>query len=449
VPKGGSCSVCAAINRDPKVRERFIAEWQAGRGGVSIARTLKDEFGIALPGTRIDGCLNRGKHWGTRDAPLTRPAETEKEQLERIKHLLDSFGVAADDIGRVKAVRLSEWQGLIKNEDGEAEIHDLKGASILLTPAWEDGPRWPVVDRAAQAPVAVKRKTLSAKRKWRTAVVLPDVQIGYRRDIDTAELDAFHDEKAMAAALQVVQAVDPDLVVHLGDFLDFAPFGTYEQEAGFALTVQPALDRAHRFLAEVVAAAPRARQVLMEGNHDRRLQKAIVRNALAAFGIRRADRPDEWPVLSVPYLLRLDELGVEYVGGYPAGIYWINERLACIHGHKVRSAGSTAAAVVDDERVSVIFGHVHRIELQHRTRRTYSGARSSLAASPGCLCRIDGAVPSTKGSTDPLGRPIPTAENWQHGVAVVTYQEGDAPFHLELVPIHDGFVMFRGEVYAA
>jgi hypothetical protein len=184
---------------------------------------------------------------------------------------------------------------------------------------------------------------------------------------------------------------------------------------------------------------------LLEGNHDRRLQKAIVRNALAAFGIRRADKPDEWPVLSVPYLLRTEDLGVEYVGGYPAGIYWLNDRLACIHGHKVRSAGNTAAAVVDDERISTLFGHVHRIELQHRTRRVRDGHRTSLAASPGCLCRIDGTVPGVKGSTDPMGRAIATAENWQHGCAVLTYQEDDGPFSLELVPIFDGVVIFRGE----
>jgi len=166
---------------------------------------------------------------------------------------------------------------------------------------------------------------------------------------------------------------------------------------------------------------------------------------MSAFGIRKANAPETWPVLSVPYLLRLDELGVEYIGGYPAGIYWLNDRLACIHGSKVRSSGSTAALVVDDERVSTIFGHVHRIELAYKTRRVRAGARTSLAASPGTLARIDGAVPSTKGSTDPLGRPVPAVENWQQGVGVVTYEDGDRPFALELVPIFDGQVTFRGE----
>jgi predicted phosphodiesterase len=440
VPKGvtGSCAFC---NLPDDVREVALTAWRRGQAYVSIHKLL-GELGHPLELSQIQYCPCRSGHHDR-----GRPDEVQRranERLGKIADLLERSGIAADDIGKVQSVRLSQWEGLTKNEDGEPVITPLEGASIVLTPAWEDGPQWQPVDRAAKVPISLP-KLSKRKTKTKTAVILPDVQFGYRRDIDTAALDPFHDEQAIAAALKVVQHVDPDVVVHLGDFLDFATFGTYEQEAGFALTVQPALDRAHRFLAEVATAAPRAKQVLLEGNHDRRLQRAIMRNALSAFGIRKANAPDTWPVLSVPYLLRLDELGVEYVGGYPAGIYWLNDRLACIHGSKVRSSGSTAALVVDDERVSTIFGHVHRIELAYKTRRVRAGARVSLAASPGCLCRIDGAVPSTKGSTDPLGRPVPAVENWQQGCAVVTYRDGDQPFALELVPIFDGQITFRGE----
>ena len=440
MPKGTTCSFCALPDEQ---RQVLLRAWRDGASYTRLSSMAAD-LKIRISQASLQFCPVRSGHHGRR---MDGDVKVTTERLGRIADLLERSGIVADDIGTVQSIRLSEWEGLSKSEDGEAVVTPLSGASIVLTPAWETGPQWPVVDRAAQAPVKLPPAAKMPKRsKWKTAVVLPDVQIGYRRDIDTAHLDPFHDEDAMAAALRVVQSVDPDVVVHLGDFLDFASFGTYEQEAGFALTVQPAIDRAHRFLVEVQAAAPRAKQVLLEGNHDRRLQKAIVRNALAAFGIRRAEAPDEWPVLSVPYLLRLGEVGdgVEYLSGYPAGIYWINDRLACIHGHKVRSSGSTAAAVIDDERVSTIFGHIHRIELQHKTRRVRAGARFSLAASPGCLCRIDGTVPSVKGSTDPMGRPVPAVENWQQGLAVITYEEGDGPFAVELVPIHDGNVIYRG-----
>jgi hypothetical protein len=188
----------------------------------------------------------------------------------------------------------------------------------------------------------------------------------------------------------------------------------------------------------------------MEGNHDRRLQIMVTKNALAAFGLKQANAPGDWPVLSVPHLLRFDDLEVEYVGAYPAGSYWVNERLKCIHGQTVRSGGSTAMAVAREERVSTIFGHVHRIETQYHTSDVYGGGSIRFAHTPGCLCRIDGAVPSVHGSTDLSGRPVAKYENWQQGLSVVSYREGDSPFNLESVFINttDGYrTVFGGKTY--
>jgi hypothetical protein len=69
--------------------------------------------------------------------------------------------------------------------------------------------------------------------------------------------------------------------------------------------------------------------------------------------------------------------------------------------------------------------------------------------SPGCLARIDGAVPSTKQGLDLDGRPIVRHEDWQQGIAVVTYEEGDGEFHPELVPIRTGTAFWRGKLYTA
>tara|TARA_Y100001949_G_scaffold175259_2_gene184660 strand:+ start:3043 stop:4200 length:1158 start_codon:yes stop_codon:yes gene_type:complete len=375
--------------------------------------------------------------------------ELAKSRLGKIADLLERSGIDPEEIGAVEKVRISEWQGLTKNDEGEAEIHDLGGVSVVIAPAWADGPEWPVVQQAP--PITIKPvKAKTTRSKYKTAVVLPDPQIGFRMYED-GELDPFHDEASMDVAIQILVGLDADMVVNLGDFLDFAEFGKFEQEPAFAKTTQAAVDRGHRFLCDQRVNAPDAHIVLLEGNHDRRLQKAVTNNTAAALHLKRAEAPDDWPVMSVPYLLRLNEdhLNVEYVGGYPAGIYWINQNLACIHGHITRSRGSTVAAVVDDERTSIIHGHIHRIELQHKTRRTFEGAKRSLAASPGCLCRIDGAVPSTKGSTDPHGRPVNAVEDWQQGMAVVTYEEGDGNFDVELVPISRGEAIFRGTYYRA
>ena len=236
-------------------------------------------------------------------------------------------------------------------------------------------------------------------------------------------------------------------VVNLGDFLDLPMYGKYEQEANFAHTAQLAIDKGHIFLAEQRAAAPDAKVIVLEGNHDRRMQKFISLNAMAAFGLKRANIPESWPVMSLPYLLRLDELDIEYVDAYPAGAHWINEKLRAIHGDKVRSNGSTAAGYTNEmPHVSTIFGHIHRQEIQSRTTFDRVGKIKSMAVSPGCLCRVDGAVPSVKGSIGIDGKPVTYYENWQQGISVVTYKP-EGSFHVELVHIDDGKTLFRGKEF--
>ena len=432
----------AVYSLPPELFERIRLLRAGGQGGETIYAKLKAELDPyrITPKTLSNFFAQHADEFvQTTDA---------RAHLGKIADLLARNNIDPDNIGEVKAVKVSTWQGLTKDADGEAQIHQLEGASIVLTPAWDEGPLWPVVQPAKPTvvrPAKVTTRKVATPDGYKVAVIVPDSQFGFRRDILTGALDPFHDEAALAVVLDVIRLVRPDLVVFLGDFLDLAEFSRFEQEPEFANTTQHELDAAHLFLARVRAEVPDAEIRYLEGNHDRRLVKSIIANAKVATRLRPASTtPETWPVLSVPSLLRLDDLGITYLGGYPANISYLNDNVACIHGEKVRSSGSTAAAVIDDERVSTIFGHVHRIELQHKTVRVRGGMKTRFAASLGCTCRIDGAVPSTKGSTDPLGRAIERPENWQHGVGVVTYQEGDGPFGLEIVPIHAGRAFFRG-----
>jgi predicted phosphodiesterase len=332
------------------------------------------------------------------------------------------------DPGATVGMRVSTWDSLTKGEDGEPNVTKMYGVQLhsrRLTPSW------PLVQQVD--PVNIVLPDYTTPLVWddrgSVAVILPDPQIGFRYYPDTGEYDPFHDIKAMDVALQIVQDLRPDQVIWLGDVLDLAEFSKYEQEQAFTFMTQKTIQTAYEYLSLFGANA--GHQVVLEGNHDRRLQKMVTANAMAAFGLKRAGDVTGWPVLSVPHLCRFEELGVEYVGGYPAGEYWVNDRLKCIHGLKVRSNASTAKAVADDERVSTIFGHIHRIETHYRTANVRGGARIRLAHTPGCLCRIDGAVPSVHGSTNLDGRPVTNYEDWQQGLTIVRYIPGDGPFSLE------------------
>src|SRR5690606_9881891 len=138
-----------------------------------------------------------------------------------------------------------------------------------------------------------------------------DTEIGFRALAD-GSYEPFHDDQAMALFTEVARMEQPETIVILGDFLDLPSQGRWVQEAGFARTTQMALDRAYEFLATLRAVAPRSDIHLIEGNHDKRLQGFIETNALAAFGLRKAGWPESWPVMSIPNLLRLDELNITY-----------------------------------------------------------------------------------------------------------------------------------------
>lgn len=369
-------------------------------------------------------------------------APPKAETLGRIADLLERNGISVDDIGRVQKVNL--WQGFMKDADGEAQVVDLAG--VTLSPAWEDGPQWPVIQPAPVYKLPAPKATKAATDGWRTAVILPDVQAGYFRG-PNGELEPLHDEQALSIALALVKDAKPDLVVLVGDNADFCEFGKYRMTPAFQMTTQATVDRLGLLCAELRTAAPDARIVWLAGNHEERLPNMLLDNARAAFGLRKANTPESWPVLSVPYLCHFDTYGVEYLPGYPASHLWINDRLKVIHGELVKSGGSTAHAYLAREKVSVIYGHVHRREYGARTREDRDGPKEIMAASPGCLARRDGVVPSTKGGTDLDGRPIQRHEDWQQGVAVVRYEDGDGRFTYENIAIHEGWALWQGKEY--
>jgi len=373
---------------------------------------------------------------------LSKDLGNAKYSLGKIAELLKRNDIDIDEIGGVKKVSL--YQSLTKNEAGEAEIHDLMG--IQFSPAFENGPQWPVVQPGPSVRLPVVKVKPSVANGYQTCVILPDMQIGYFRDAN-GTLVPTQDENALEISMAIIKSVNPDLIVMVGDNLDFPEFGKYRLSPSYALTTQASIDRATTLCAQLRALAPQARIVWLAGNHEERLVNYVLDNAKASFGLKRGNTPESWPVLSIPYLCRFSDFGVEFVPGYPAGQFWINQRLRVIHGTKVRSNGSTAHAYLGSEKTSVIYGHIHRREWAERSRDDWDGAKTIMAASPGTLARCDGAVPSTKGALDLDGRPMTIVEDWQQGIAVVTYQPGDGEFWYEQVPFHSGCAMYRGKLY--
>ena len=365
--------------------------------------------------------------------------------LKAFADALQARGLTLNDIGGI--TKSSSYQNMYKDESGEMKIQELW--SFQYAPVTFEAPAWEPVRPApvhVLPPLEAKQKSDS---KLKTCVIVPDVQIGYYRDHND-KLVPIHDEQAIAIAMDIIHAVQPNLIVCNGDNIDFPELSKYRLTPAFAQTMQQSLDRAALFGSQMRRAAPKAKIVWLAGNHEERLPNYILDNAKAAFGIKKANDASSWPVMSVPFLCNFDKNKIEYIPGYPAGDYWINDNLKVIHGTKVKSQANTAHAYLRDEKVSVIYGHIHRIETAYKTRRDAHGSSTIMAASMGCLARVDGAVPSTKGSKDLDGRPMKVSEDWQQGLGVITYETGgNNKFSLEVIPILNGWASYRGVIYTA
>ncbi len=262
----------------------------------------------------------------------------------------------------------------------------------------------------------------------------------------------FHDEEALNVMFQIMSHINAvhqiDLVVNVGDTIDLPQFGSYAQMSAYANTANKSFKIAHDFLALQRILAPHARVIMLEGNHECRLQKYINRLAPNIAQVRRVG-DDKYPVNSLPYLLALDDINVEYISGYPASKFYINQNLVAVHGTKARSNGSTAYQYINANPMqTVIFGHSHRFELAYKTHDTQNGPVHNGAFSPGCLSRIDGVVPSVNGGVNLDERPVTHWENWQQGCGVVWYKD-TGEFTIEPIRIINGWAVYGGIEFRA
>ena len=276
------------------------------------------------------------------------------------------------------------------------------------------------------------------KRQLETCLVIPDSQIGYRR-LPSGKLEPLHDVKACDVSLQVAahlnRAHELSTIVLLGDMLDLAPFSSFSSSPDLRHTTQPALVALHHWIAQLRLAAPGARIVYLEGNHEARLRKVL--NDVVAGELRTlrpVDADDDRELLSIPYLLSLDKLDVEYLEPYGKGYWW--RGIHFHHGRIVRSrGGKTVSAMLADCAHSQVVGHIHRREIASRTIATSKPPyRKTISAmSPGCLCRLDDGVPQTPGQSQ---------VDWQQGLGII-YAD-DAGESMQLIPIDDGRAVVDG-----
>jgi hypothetical protein len=250
-----------------------------------------------------------------------------------------------------------------------------------------------------------------------------------------------HDRAAMSCAWRVAAMAKPSRVILLGDMLDLTEMSTrYPRPLDVIGTAQASIVEMAWWLRALRESLPDAEIMYIEGNHEARLSRLTVERAASLDVLTAVD--DTRPALSVPRLLGLDALGIEYVGPYGADAWLWPDSAAPVrihHGQIVRPrGGATVAAQLARGTSSVVGGHVHRVEVAWRTTHGPTGRRARIALTPGCLCRIDGGVPGVTLSPD-----------WQQGWGWLARDVERDQVYGAAVPILDGRTVYRAEVVDA
>ena len=361
-------------------------------------------------------------------------------QIKTIDELLKVAGVSRGDYEVINP-RIKKWDVALKLKvDKDHEAIQVVPSIYLEAPLRSKHPKAfePVIQPIQIDLPKLPKPNKTKKGTVRRALIVNDPQIGFRRTLHTTELHPFHDRRVLDLALQIAQTEKIDHISFGGDCLDLSEWSSkFLPEPEFYWTTQPALLEWAWWLLQFRLAQPTAEIKTLEGNHDIRMPLLISGNLRQAYQLRAADELTLPPALSVPKLLALHKLDIEYVSGYPDNGYWLNKNILITHGDMVRGTpGATAAALTQRQAFTTIFGHIHRREHVARRMKTFEGDLIYSAFCPGAACHIDGRVPGSK-STD----------QWQQGIAVIEYTE-DAE-NIIPIAIQDGHMIYNGQEWQA
>lgn len=333
-----------------------------------------------------------------------------------------------------------KWDVALKLKDGDQDIVQVVPSFYVATKLKRKIPLAfePVITPITFPALPPPKKTKFNKAQIKRALIINDPQVGFRRRLHTSELTPFHDRRVLDLALQIAETEQIDHISFGGDVGDYSEWSNkFLPEPEFFWTTQPALIEQAWWLRQMRMAQKNAEMKMLAGNHDARLALMIVSNFRQAYRLKAVDELNLPPALSVPRLLALHQLNVEYIDGYPDNGYFLNKNVFIAHGDVVRSApGATANELSKRQAFTTIFGHIHRRELVSRRQKTNGDDLVYSAFCPGCACHVDGRVPGSK-STD----------QWQQGIAVVEYTE-DAETIIPIA-IQDGRMMYNGKQWQA
>lgn len=232
------------------------------------------------------------------------------------------------------------------------------------------------------------------------------------------------DEELVEKVASLIQLEKFDIIVQLGDVLDFEKLSRFKYDPVKAKSIMVEINKGRNFFAMLRKQNPHARIVMKCGNHDERLVNFLMDKAPVLLELEDLD---------VPTLLQLDKSRVEF---YNTEDELLIDGLCITHGWHVRAkAGYSAHGALDIcEHKWGISGHTHRAAQVTRFGRTWVESGHMGSKNP----------KDFKYNKDK--RP-----DWQQAFTVAYLFEdsdtGERWWDLRLVPVNKGSFYYNGRIY--
>ncbi len=229
----------------------------------------------------------------------------------------------------------------------------------------------------------------------------------------------FEDKQSYKNVMNYVYDSQPDIFVFGGDIVDLdliSNKSAIRQVEGRRLKHD--FDHAVLRLEYLNNILPDATKIALEGNHDERMERYI------------DDHPETEGILEVPNMLKLEELGWNWIPSWRTGQLLTVGKANILHGNY--TSINHARKMVDNYGVNVLYGHTHDVQ---RYSKVLMGDNSTIMAqSCGFLGRYDMAY--MKGN--------PT--NWQQAFLDIYWMPNGHFWH-NVVPIFNHQFVVNGKLY--
>lgn len=374
-------------------------------------KNIQSDAPFESPGLKLDGA----------DAVITGPL-SDKEHLSTVEETLRARGLNPDDwIVERTVVNVWETTSFVMGEPITKENHQLKiflrskAELVLPRPALTDGPIYHATEPYHN-------------RGYKTYAILSDFQIPY------------HDEFLVQLTCNFLSDIEVDGIIINGDYLNGSAVSKYKTDPQFNAALNEEVDKGYGILRDLIeAVGPNCTyRKFIDGNHEQRLADIILAKVPQLYGLHRGG--ESLSVLSIPYLLRLEELGFEYVvadngATYPhAGLVLPDTDMLVTHGFNSGRGGTGSYKSTKDLGCSFVQGHDHTQAIQSVTiPGAFQHGTRRWAVSGGCMCSQDQGYNNI--------------QNLDQGFVIVRVQDGGGFYYPSLVSYFERTLMWEDRIY--